>query len=398
MRHDFRHFLAGQNWTSFASQSNADGNRTLKKTSYSVALIILLTIGIVAGPVLLSGFRVECAHWYLAAAVNAIELGGGDGQSQLDAARRWYPQLDELQDYWTVRLKQAKRGSSEALMALPKEMPANRKFVYGLFVGNQLVDDGKLEEAAQVVQWLLEVGDGEELGSAQFLNLLVKVDWKTWGAARAVEQLRAAVERSQSARRLALEYSIEFGSEHEFEASLESLKLYYGKEPLSNSIDLNQLAYARSLAHVELDEALVDINRALELRTEGWPMNPIADEASLRDTRAWILFRMGKLEEALADAEFAVKAFERPSLLQKVSNWLIEVGSQTKPSQSETDAEPSGAPTYLTEKEVPREVWSLGVMRYHRAKILESLRRSEAAQADWDWLALHRLPPDDRLH
>jgi hypothetical protein len=372
----------------------------LKSVSLSVPLVILVTIGIVAGPVLLVGFRSECAHWHLAAAANAIELNHSDGQAQLDAARRWYSNLDELQDYWTVRLKQAKLSPQGALTSL-QQLPDNLKFDYGLQLGTALVDDGKVDEANKIAEWLVEAGTAEELQSVVFLNLLVKVEWKAWGAARAVEHLRAAAGRSASAKSLALHYSIAFAREHEFEASLEALKLYFGDRAPANSIELNQLAYTRCLAHVELDEALTDINLALEKRTVGWPSSPIADEASLRDTRAWILYRLGRLEDALIDADFAVKAAERFGLLQRILAWLQELFGEFTTMQTAakpTDTEKSENVSWRTEAEVPQDIWSRGVMRYHRAKILTDLGRGDEARADWDWLAQHRLPPDDHLH
>ncbi len=54
--------------------------------------------------------------------------------------------------------------------------------------------------------------------------------------------------------------------------------------------------------------------------------------------------------------------------------------------------------TYLTSETADLSIWTRGVMRYHRAKILEKLGRSEEAKADWDWLKEQNLPPDDRLH
>jgi hypothetical protein len=40
------------------------------------------------------------------------------------------------------------------------------------------------------------------------------------------------------------------------------------------------------------------------------------------------------------------------------------------------------------------QLWSLGVLHFHRAKILESLGRDKEAQQDWDWLTENQLPLD----
>ncbi len=64
--------------------------------------------------------------------------------------------------------------------------------------------------------------------------------------------------------------------------------------------DLNQLAYYRSLANIELEEALKDIDQAirLQLAATGDGKTTSADPA-LVDTKAWVLHRLGRNEEAL---------------------------------------------------------------------------------------------------
>jgi hypothetical protein len=53
---------------------------------------------------------------------------------------------------------------------------------------------------------------------------------------------------------------------------------------------------------------------------------------------------------------------------------------------------------YLTQYNVDKLTWSRGVLRYHRAMILEKLGRTDEANSDWKWIEEKRLPPDDRLH
>jgi tetratricopeptide (TPR) repeat protein len=50
------------------------------------------------------------------------------------------------------------------------------------------------------------------------------------------------------------------------------------------------LAYYRSLANVELEDALKDIDKA---------MAEIPDEPALLDTKAWVLYRLKRYAEAL---------------------------------------------------------------------------------------------------
>jgi tetratricopeptide (TPR) repeat protein len=147
---------------------------------------------------------------------------------------------------------------------------------------------------------------------------------------------------------------------------------------------LNDLAYYRSLASLELDQALEDINLALE---------QAPDAPQLRDTRAWVLFQMGKPQAALADADFAVQEFDalQPSgLIGKTLIWL-EQRLAGPPQPRSEDA-------LLTRREAGELLWVRGVVHYHRAKILEALGRTEEAEQEFQWLRDRKLPADERLY
>ncbi len=104
-------------------------------------------------------------------------------------------------------------------------------------------------------------------------------------------------------------------------------------------VNLNLLAYMRSLAGVELEKARKDINEALKYS----PNDP-----ALRDTRAWVLFKLGELEQALEDADFAVKETER----RKLSNPLRFLESWG--SESIQVKEGSPGPDAPSKAEVPQ--------------------------------------------
>ncbi len=91
----------------------------MKSSKLGTALILLIPIGLVAAPVIWVGMRSEIAHWHVAAAANAIELNRGDPEISLRAARAWDPEIDQAQDYWTVRLKQIARRASEGVSSEP---------------------------------------------------------------------------------------------------------------------------------------------------------------------------------------------------------------------------------------------------------------------------------------
>jgi len=175
-----------------------------------------------------------------------------------------------------------------------------------------------------------------------------------------------------------------FYSKADYTSALQALLVLYsrfGNEFPSPEI-LNQIAYTRSMAVVELDLALMEINQAL---------NYVPDSANFLDTRAWIHFQMGRQLDALVDAERAVQlATEFHNQAQKDygERFFFWLNGKSAP------ASPDGL---LDQTEAPPHLWELGVIRYHRGKILESLGRMEEAEKDWQWLRDHQLPQDERL-
>lgn len=146
---------------------------------------------------------------------------------------------------------------------------------------------------------------------------------------------------------------------------------------------LNPLAYYRALATSDLDQALRDINQALK---------KMPDDPSMRDTRAWVLFQMGKPHEAIKDADFAVKEFDNASISElygETLGWLEE--------RLAGPTEPRSQDGLLTQREAGEFLWSRGVVHYHRAKILEALGRSAEAEAEFQWLRERKMPADERM-
>lgn len=147
---------------------------------------------------------------------------------------------------------------------------------------------------------------------------------------------------------------------------------------------LNELAYFRALAAIDLDRALDDVDQALA-------DSPNAPD--LRDTRAWVLFQMGKPQQAIEDVDFAVQAFDNmgpAGLMEETMGWLEQ--RLVRPP------DPRSADDTLTRREAGDLLWGRGVVHYHRAKILEALGRAEESQKEFDWLLQHKLPADDRLY
>ncbi|MBM3329170.1 MAG: tetratricopeptide repeat protein [Calditrichaeota bacterium] len=104
-----------------------------------------------------------------------------------------------------------------------------------------------------------------------------------------------------------------------------------------NPIVLNNFAYLLSEANRRLEDALSMVEKALELRPE---------TPSFRDTRGWVLYRLGRFDEALTDVRKA-----------------------------------------LEDEDSNAELYS------HLAQVLEALNRSEEARSAWQKAA--QLEPDN---
>jgi tetratricopeptide (TPR) repeat protein len=121
---------------------------------------------------------------------------------------------------------------------------------------------------------------------------------------------------------------------------------------------LNGRAYARAVAGVELEEALKDVERAIQLS---------AEDAALLDTRGFIHLLRGDTARALDDMNRAVELAERNHKLM-------------------SDALHIGKPPVLDLREfkltVARHAENVAVIRYHRALVYDELGEAEKAEAD----------------
>lgn len=277
--------------------------------------MILLLVGLVLYPLVRKAAPLEYAKWQLAAAANAL------AHSQWEEAEK--------------HLLAAEESSSE-VRSLPD--------YWGVYL--KLVN-----------------GDPQRDDSTDML----------------IDKLREAIaENSQN--RLAGNWLVELLSEQgRFEEALESLKLTYGEDGPRGAVQLNQLAYYRSLANKELDAALKDIDAALQ---------EIPNEPSFLDTKAWVLFRLKRLEDALSVVNAALK-----ELLPVIPEEFREAPSDYDPAGLGT------APLGKLPQNLSKERLDvIAVIRFHRMKILEALGREEEALADYRAIRFWGTEPDDKLY
>jgi tetratricopeptide (TPR) repeat protein len=213
------------------------------------------------------------------------------------------------------------------------------------------LDDGQREEALADADRALELG-GQEL---VWLQLHAQFLWSAGEFGRAVADWKQIDAQSQRTGRPA---------RHEA---------------------LNGLAYAQALAKVELNEALENANRALDLAP---------DNAAILDTRGYVLHLLGRHEEALADLDAAIQGMDAA---------LDEAGREVAASATASSTD-SGLPKTvisLSSSQMQRlsnELRNAAVGHYHRAQALAALGRHE--EADSERALVRRLigrEPDETL-
>lgn len=173
----------------------------------------------------------------------------------------------------------------------------------------------------------------------------------------------------------------------------------------------NLIAYLRSLANQDLEEALEEINFAM--RSES--------NESFLDTRAWILHQLGRHDEALVDIDRSIQALlgqlKESAYAERLLNFMDEkIAESSSPEAGDASAPSESAPRDPLELKVGWALASLeeafpllsrterqwiegmSTIRYHRMKILQALDNQTLMEEDLRWLKAFSPKPLDSLH
>lgn len=192
----------------------------------------------------------------------------------------------------------------------------------------------------------------------------------------------------------AIEMAVVSAEELDFRRAVRALKIAFPDGQPRRWEHLNLLAYFRSLAGIELEEALKDIEQAIELQ---------GGAAELLDTKAWVLHGLGRDLEALPIINEAITSMEKdigetePSepadsldadeqqdqLIEATSMWpdLVDVRKRIEAAK----------------KKLGPKMWSLAVLHYHRLRIYEAVGGAAEARQDRQWLRERGVPIVDEL-
>ncbi len=152
-------------------------------------------------------------------------------------------------------------------------------------------------------------------------------------------------------------------------------QLVSASTPAERANALNTHAYFRALNNTELDEALVEIDKSIDM---------VGPQPALLDTRGFIRYRLGDLTAARNDLESAVAAYESH----------LDLPGLQHPA---TDDPLKVADLRVHKFQMEREKQVLAVVIYHRGLIYEALGEAQLAKADFDTVTALGFEPNDEL-
>jgi tetratricopeptide (TPR) repeat protein len=136
----------------------------------------------------------------------------------------------------------------------------------------------------------------------------------------------------------------------------------------------NAAAYARAVAALGLEQALQQADKAIQVERR---LANQANSAELLDTRGFILYRLNRLDAALADLDRAALAIENRLVYQQSERNYIDA--------------------FEREEEIRQVRESAAVIHYHRALVREAVGRRDAAKLDLRRVRQLGYVPDENL-
>jgi tetratricopeptide (TPR) repeat protein len=253
----------------------------------------------------------------------------------------------------------------------PKEIA--RWIVAGAQVKHEVGDDKSASEKIErALQW------DSECPEAHVLKAVIEADrlFKKGDYEEALKLTDKIAEEYPSDK------SLENLRNRLFEAlgQFDKLVVYYEKQlrsagsvpPREKISLLNQAAYYHALADKDLDRGLAEINDALQF---------VERSAALYDTRGFVLYKMGRYDDALRDLEVSV---------QSVEDDYQRAQRDRKGLRTVREREFQAALNELKK--------AVAVIRYHRGLILEKLDQNEKAAEDYERVRELGFEPDEKLY
>jgi tetratricopeptide (TPR) repeat protein len=227
-------------------------------------------------------------------------------------------------------------------------------------------DQGALEQLENAFRW------NPESASAHRLRGEWRLKAKAYQAA--LQDFAKAIELEPSDPRNLINHSVALQHLGRHQEAIEdweqlrSMLQQYRAPQVQLGVALNGLAYARALGNSDLDQALEEINEALQLA--GW-------NAAMLDTRGYIQYLRGELEPAHQDLDRAVRETE---------------GKLIAAREDKSYADLRDRDVGVSELEQ-----TVAVLRYHRSLVYQQMGESELAAQDLRRVKELGYEPDEHL-
>ena len=286
-------------------------------------------------------------------------------------------------------------------------------------------DRGNVAQAQKLLEGAFEksneiITDRDFWRQFERIELSKEADTADLSPTKLWEEMIRRIDNPTVQANAALEISTILSNRKKFEASAKLLQQYLPEREKRKPLENNQIAYMRALAGIDLEEALADVDKALESQ----------QNESFLDTKAWVLHRLGRNEEALEAIDEAMKEIESTwqsnarveKFFTRINELEKELGKKQEPvpqegvEQSAADEQPQGAAqkdsklekgaglvTLLSEFPVVERGMTqlldiLTTMRYHRMRICEGLKMDEEAAKELRWLNAFSAKELDELY